>query len=130
MNVELTHQSDEYSSLIDPDLELNSFHIFIADSTALAFSRRASSAPATKPDSSDSTTWDKLSVKAFACSTKSLFKVRLTGRLRAAVSQSDLMAHLRHAHSMHVRPKIAHLRSAHLPPIEKPETVTELLQQI
>jgi hypothetical protein len=34
MDVELRHQSDEYSSLIEPDFALKSFHTFTVDSTA------------------------------------------------------------------------------------------------
>src|SRR5579859_1798156 len=44
VNVELGHQSDEYSSAIEPDLELNLFHVATVASTTFDFcncSRRA-----------------------------------------------------------------------------------------
>ena len=44
MDVELRHQRDEYSSLIEPDLALISFHIFTVESTALDFASRSSRA--------------------------------------------------------------------------------------
>jgi len=40
------HQSDEYSSLIESDFALKSFHNFTVDSTALIFARRSSCAVA------------------------------------------------------------------------------------
>jgi hypothetical protein len=86
VDIELSHQSEEYSSAIDPDLELNSFHILTVDSTALVFARLSLRSLARYPESSDSTTPDKLSVRLLACFTKSSFKVRLTGRLRAVAS--------------------------------------------
>ena len=44
MDIKLSHQSDEYSSLIDPDFELKSFHAFTVDSTALDLAKRSSRA--------------------------------------------------------------------------------------
>jgi hypothetical protein len=83
MDVELGHQSEEYSSAIDPDFALKSFHAFTVASTDLDFARRSWSAAATYANSRDSTTLDKLSVRFLALLTKSSFKVRLTGRFRA-----------------------------------------------
>jgi hypothetical protein len=66
MGVELRHQSDEYSSLVEPDFALKSFHIFTVDSIALDRANCSSRTLAKWPESSDSTTCDKLSVKPFA----------------------------------------------------------------
>src|ERR1700733_12135255 len=46
VDIKLRHQSDEYSSLIEPDFALKSFHNFTVDSTALCFARRSSRAVA------------------------------------------------------------------------------------
>jgi hypothetical protein len=44
MDVELRHQSDEYSSLNEPDFTLKSFHIFTVASNASDFANRSSRA--------------------------------------------------------------------------------------
>ena len=44
VDIKLRHQSDEYSSLIDPACALNSFHNFTVDSTALDLVSRSSRA--------------------------------------------------------------------------------------
>jgi hypothetical protein len=80
-----SHQSEEYSSAIEPDLELNLFHVAPVASTTVVFIKHSLRFRSTNSDSNDSTTPERLSVINWAMLTKSWFKVKLTGRFRAAV---------------------------------------------
>jgi hypothetical protein len=66
MDVELSHQSDEYSSAMEPDLELNLFHAATVASTTWDFCDRSRRSLPTKSESNDSTTPERLSVIDFA----------------------------------------------------------------
>jgi hypothetical protein len=102
VDIELSHQSDEYSSAIEPDLELNLFHVATVASTTLAFTKRSLRSRSTNSDSNDSTTPERLSVIDLAWFTKSSFKVKLTGRLRAAALKPAFMFSLQYAHYMRI----------------------------
>src|SRR5258708_22305582 len=102
VDIKLSHQSDEYSSAIESDLELNLFHIATVVTSALVFSRRSLRSRPTNSASSDSTTAERLSVIDLAWFTRSSFKVRLTGRLRASALKSAFMLRLRYAHYMRI----------------------------
>jgi hypothetical protein len=98
VDMKLRHQSDEYSSAIEPALALNLFHAAIVASTTLAFTSRSRLSRSTNSDSNDSTTPERLSVIDFAWLTKSSFSVRLTGRFRAAALNPVFMLRLHYAH--------------------------------
>jgi hypothetical protein len=102
VDIKLRHQSDEYSSAIDPDLALNLFQAAIVASTTLVFTNLSRLSRSTKSDSNDSTTPERLSVIDLAWLTKSSFKVRLTGRFRAAVLKAVFMFRLQYAHYMRI----------------------------
>jgi hypothetical protein len=88
VNIELGHQRDEYSSAIEPDLELNSFHAVTAVSATFDFCNRSRFTLLTNSVSNPSTTPERLSVIDLAWLTRSSFKVRLTGRFLAVASKS------------------------------------------
>src|ERR1700735_4625959 len=84
VNIKLCHHSDDYSSAIEPESELNLFQAATVSSTTLAFAMRALFSRSTNSVSNDSTTPERLSVIAFAWLTSSSFKVRFPARWRAA----------------------------------------------
>src|ERR1700736_2335286 len=92
VHIELSHQSEEYSSENEPILALKSFHTATVASMVFALAKRCFRSRSTKSERSDSTTPDRLSVIPFACCTKSSFKVRLTGRFRASKLCRDFIA--------------------------------------
>jgi hypothetical protein len=102
MNVKLGHQSDEYSSAIEPDLELNLFHVATVASTAFDCCNRSRCTLLTNSESNPSTTPERLSVIDLAWLTKSSFKVRLTGRFLAPASKLAFMLGLLYAHDMRI----------------------------
>jgi hypothetical protein len=102
VDIKLRHQSDEYSSAIDPALSLNLFHAATVASTTFVFTSRSRLSRSTNSDSNDSTTAERLSVIDLAWLTKSVFKVKLTGRFRAAALKLAFILRLQYAHYMRI----------------------------
>lgn len=77
VHMELPHYSVVYSSAIEPDLELNSFHETTAASTAFDLRKRSRCSRLTYSESSDSTTAGRLSVNDLAWSSNVGEAIRL-----------------------------------------------------
>jgi hypothetical protein len=103
VDIKLRHQSDEYSSAIEPDLALNPFHAAIVVSTSLVLNNRSRLSRTTNSDNNDSTRPERLSVIDLARLTKFSFRVRLTGRFRTAALELDFIDCLLYAHYMRIR---------------------------
>src|SRR5262249_32218942 len=86
MNVELGHQSVEWSSANDPCFSANSFHSATVDLTTFSWDARRCVSLTRYSARSDSTTLERFAVTFRTWASKSSLSVRLTARLRASRS--------------------------------------------